>query len=131
MTIKPSATRKTPAGPHARTLPKINDKALSESTRRLQDEQRWELRLYVTGLTPNCLLAINNLRKICEQHMAGKYDIQVIDLLKDPRLSFGDQILAVPTLVRKFPMPVRRIIGDLSDTEQVLIGLDLRPGIVR
>ena len=111
------------------TLRKGRSKALPKGVRRPQDEQCWELRLYVTGLTPNCLLAINNLRKICHQHMSGRYRIQVIDLLKNPRLSFGDQILAVPTLVRNFPIPIRRIVGDLSDTEQVLIGLDLRPAI--
>jgi circadian clock protein KaiB len=87
----------------------------------------WELRLYVAGQTPNCLQAFANLKKLCEQHMAGKYRIQVIDLLKNPQLSTGDQILAIPTLVRKLPEPVRRIIGDLSNTERVLVGLDLRP----
>jgi circadian clock protein KaiB len=87
----------------------------------------WDLRLYVAGQTPNCVQAFGNLRKICEQHMAGKYRIQVIDLLKNPQLSSGDQILAIPTLVRKLPEPVRKIIGDLSNTERVLVGLDLRP----
>ena len=114
---------------HKPTLRKDNSKALPGPVRRSQDKQCWELRLYVTGLTPNCLLAINNLRRICHQYMSARYRIQVIDLLKNPRLSFGDQILAVPTLVRQFPMPIRRIVGDLSDTEQVLIGLDLRPGL--
>jgi len=88
----------------------------------------WELRLYVAGETPNCVRAFGNLKNICEQHMAGKYRIQVIDLLKNPQLSRGDQILAIPTLVRKLPEPVRKIIGDLSNTERVLVGLDLRPG---
>ena len=87
----------------------------------------WELRLYVAGQTPNCLQAFANLKNICEQHMPGKYRIQVIDLLKNPQLSTGDQILAIPTLVRKLPEPVRKIIGDLSNTERVLVGLDLRP----
>jgi circadian clock protein KaiB len=85
------------------------------------------LRLYVAGQTPNCVTAFGNLKKLCEQHMAGKYRIQVIDLLKNPQLSSGDQILAIPTLVRKLPEPVRKIIGDLSNTERVLVGLDLRP----
>lgn len=88
----------------------------------------WDLRLYVAGQTPNCLTAFDNLKQICEKHLEGKYRIQVIDLLKNPQLSRGDQILAIPTLVRKLPEPVRKIIGDLSSTERVLVGLDLRPG---
>ncbi len=91
------------------------------------DRSFWELRLYVAGQTPKCLAAFDNLKRICEEHLEGKYQIQVIDLLKNPQLSRGDQILAIPTLVRKLPEPVRKIIGDLSSTEQVLVGLDLRP----
>lgn len=87
----------------------------------------WELRLYVAGQTPKCLAAFANLKRLCEAHMAGAYRIEVIDLLKQPQLAQGDQILAIPTLVRKLPEPMRKIIGDLSDTERVLIGLDLRP----
>jgi circadian clock protein KaiB len=87
----------------------------------------WQLRLYVAGQTPNCALAFANLRKICETHLEGQYHIEVIDLLENPQLSRGDQILAVPTLVRKLPVPVRKIIGDLSNTERVLVGLDIRP----
>lgn len=83
------------------------------------------LRLYVAGVTPNCTTAFINLKKICEEHLAGKYEIEVIDLLENPKLARGDQILAIPTLVLKLPEPVRRIIGDLSNTERVLIGLDL------
>ncbi len=86
----------------------------------------WELRLYIAGKTSRALRAFQNLQRICEEHMAGKYRIEVIDLLKQPRLARGDQIVAVPTLVRKLPVPVRKIIGDLSDTERVLVGLDLR-----
>lgn len=89
----------------------------------------WELRLYVAGQTPRSLTAFANLKKICEEHLSGKYRIEVIDLLKNPQLARGDQILAVPTLVRKLPVPVRKIIGDLSNTERVLVGLDLRPQI--
>jgi circadian clock protein KaiB len=91
-------------------------------------DQLWELRLYVAGQTPRCLAAFANLKELCESHMAGKYRIEVIDLLQNPQLSQGDQILAIPTLVRRLPQPVRRIIGDLSNTERVLVGLDLRPG---
>ena len=87
----------------------------------------WELRLYVAGQTPRAVQAFANLTRICEEHMAGKYRIEVIDLLKKPQLAKGDQIVAVPTLVRKLPEPVRKIIGDLSNTEKVLVGLDLRP----
>jgi len=93
-------------------------------------EELWELRLYVAGQTPKSLAAFANLKKICEEHLAGKYTIEIIDLLKNPTLAKGDQILAIPTLVRKLPEPVRKIIGDLSNTERVLVGLDLRPGAV-
>ncbi len=87
----------------------------------------WELRLYVAGQTPRAITAFSNLRRICEEHLKGKYRIEVIDLLVNPQLARGDQILAVPTLVRKLPVPVRKIIGDLSNAERVLVGLDLRP----
>ncbi len=86
----------------------------------------WELRLYVAGRSPRSVAAFANLRKICDEHLKGQYRIEVIDLVKNPTLARGDQILAVPTLVRKLPVPVRKIIGDLSDTERVLVGLDLR-----
>jgi circadian clock protein KaiB len=92
-------------------------------------EEAWTLRLYVAGQTPKCMTAFGNLKKICEKHLAGRYRIDVIDLLKDPKLARGDQILAIPTLVRKLPEPVRKIIGDLSNTERVLVGLDLRPAL--
>jgi circadian clock protein KaiB len=87
---------------------------------------QWRLRLYVAGQTPKCLAAFANLRKLCEEHLKGQYDIEVVDLLETPALAQGDQILAVPTLVRKLPEPVRKIIGDLSNTERVLVGLDIK-----
>jgi len=87
----------------------------------------WELRLYVAGHTPKSITAFNNLKKICEEHMPGKYHIEVIDLVRNPQLAKGDQILAIPTLVRKLPPPLKKIIGDLSNTLRVLVGLDLRP----
>ncbi len=90
-------------------------------------EREWELRLYVAGETPRSVTALVNLKKICQEHLEGKYRIEVIDLLKNPRLAQGDQILALPTLVRKLPVPVRKIIGDLSNTTRVLVGLDIRP----
>jgi len=97
----------------------------SDSNRRLP--KLWQLRLYVAGQTPRSVTAFGNLKKICENHLKDRYSIEVIDLLEQPHLSKGDQILAIPTLVRKLPQPVRKIIGDLSDTERVLVGLDLRP----
>jgi circadian clock protein KaiB len=87
----------------------------------------WELRLYVAGQTPKCQAAFVNLKRLCETHLAGTYRIEVVDLLKDPQLAQGDQILAIPTLVRKLPEPVKKIIGDLSNAERVLVGLDVRP----
>jgi circadian clock protein KaiB len=89
--------------------------------------QQMELRLYIAGETAKAAAAFANLKNICEEHMAGQYKIEIIDLLKKPQLARGDQIIAVPTLVRKLPEPVRKIIGDLSNKERVLIGLDLRP----
>ena len=87
----------------------------------------WRLRLYVAGQTPKSLLAFTNLKRLCEERLQGRYTIEVIDLLKTPQLAEDDQIFAVPTLVRKLPVPIRKIIGDLSNTERVLVGLDLRP----
>jgi circadian clock protein KaiB len=91
------------------------------------DGEFWQLRLYVAGQTPKSITAFANLKRLCENHMSGKYHIEVVDLLKNPALAQGDQILAIPTLVRKLPQPIRKIIGDLSNTEKVLVGLDLRP----
>jgi len=85
------------------------------------------LRLYIAGQTPRSIAAFANLKKICEEHFAGRYRIEVIDLVQNPQLAAGDQILAVPTLVRRLPEPVRKIIGDLSNAERVLVGLDVRP----
>ncbi len=90
-------------------------------------EEFWELRLYVAGQSSKSTAAFANLKQICEEELAGKYSIEVIDLLKNPKLAKGDQILALPTLVRKLPEPVRKIIGTLSNKERVLVGLDLRP----
>jgi circadian clock protein KaiB len=91
------------------------------------DADRWELRLYVAGQTPKSLAAFANLKKFCEEHLAGRYSIEVIDLVEHPQLAAGDQIVAIPTLVRKLPEPIRKIIGDLSNTERTLVGLDLKP----
>jgi circadian clock protein KaiB len=87
----------------------------------------WELKLYVAGKTPKSVTALKNLKKYCEEHLKGKYRLEIIDLLKKPQLAEGDQIFAVPTLVRKVPVPMRKIIGDLSDEEKVLVGLNIVP----
>ncbi len=89
--------------------------------------ETWVLRLYVAGNTPRSLAAFDNLKRICEQHLSGRYKIEVIDLLENPTLARGDQILAIPTLVRRLPPPVKKIIGDFSSAEAALVGLDLRP----
>ena len=91
---------------------------------------RWEFRLYVAGRTAKSLSAIDNLKKVCEEYLVGNYTIEVIDLLVNPQRARGDQIVAIPTLVRKLPAPIRKIIGDLSNTERVLVGLQLLPNIV-
>jgi len=87
----------------------------------------WQLRLYVAGKTSRSIAALENLKNLCETHLAGRYSIEIVDLLVNPQLAAGDQILAVPTLVRKFPEPIRKIIGDLSNEERVLVGLDVQP----
>lgn len=90
------------------------------------DPNKWILRLYVAGQTQKCITAFNNLKRICDNELKGRYSIEVIDLVENPQLSREHQILAIPTLVRKLPVPVRKIIGDLSDTEKVLVGLDIK-----
>ena len=90
------------------------------------DKQVWQLRLYVAGQTPKCLTALANLKQICEEHLPGQYELEIIDLLENPRLAREEQNLAIPTLVRKLPTPLRKIIGDLSNRERVLVGLDVR-----
>ena len=99
-----------------------------EATREEHESPRAEysLRLYIAGQTPRSIVALGNLKRICEEHLHGRYEIEVVDLLTQPQLAKGDQILAIPTLVRKLPSPLRKIIGDLSNTERVLVGLDLR-----
>ncbi len=99
----------------------------ASKTPRRRSAKRWQLRLYVTGQTSKSLLAISNLKIMCESHLKGHYRITIVDLLKHPQLAKGDQILAVPTVVRKLPKPVRTIIGTLSDAEHLLVGLDIRP----
>jgi circadian clock protein KaiB len=93
----------------------------------MEEEMKYELRLYVAGKTAKSVTALQNLKKYCEEHLKGQYKIEVIDLLVQPQLAEGDQIFAIPTLVRKVPEPIRKIIGDLSDEEKVLVGLNIRP----
>jgi circadian clock protein KaiB len=92
-----------------------------------QSAEKWELRLYTAGQSPKSIAALANLKRVCEEHLAGRYSIEVVDLLKNPRLAKDHEIIAIPTLVRKLPEPLRRLVGDLSDTERTLVGLQLRP----
>lgn len=103
------------------------NQAMSAREEPPQPEGYYNLRLYVAGQTPKSITALANLKKICEEHLVGRYQIEVVDLLEHPQLAAGDQILAVPTLVRRLPEPLKRIIGNLSNMERVLVGLDLRP----
>ncbi|HZV34139.1 MAG TPA: circadian clock KaiB family protein [Verrucomicrobiae bacterium] len=112
--------------PIAKSKPKSKHKT---SPKNLDGEKdgAWKLRLYIAGQTSKSITALANLKRICEEHLRGQYDIEIIDLLKNPTLAKGDQILAIPTLVRQIPEPMRKIIGDLSNTERVLVGLDIHP----
>jgi len=107
---------------------KMTTKVQRKTSKKATGGGSMELRLYIAGQTPKSLTALSNLKRICENHLTGKYRIEVIDLMKKPQLARGDQILAIPTLVRNLPTPIRKIIGDLSNTERVLVGLNLRPG---
>lgn len=101
-------------------------KTTPEGEKQKQGRKEWMLRLYIAGKTPRAIEAFRNLQKICEEHLAGRYEIEIVDLLENPKLARGDQIVALPTLVRKLPPPMRKIIGDLSNSERVLVGLDIR-----
>lgn len=105
----------------------VSAKRKSAGRRGSPASDSWKLRLYVAGQTPRSVAAISNLEKICHEHLEGRYEVEVIDLLKNPRLARDHQILAVPTLVRQIPVPARKIIGDLSNVERVLVGLEVRP----
>ena len=94
----------------------------------LSNEKVWNLRLYVAGQTPRSIAAFANLKRLCEEHLSGQYNIEVVDLVKHPQLAADDQIVAIPTLVRKLPQPLRKIVGDLRDSERALVGLQIRPG---
>ncbi|MEI8376397.1 MAG: circadian clock KaiB family protein [Planctomycetota bacterium] len=109
----------------------IDGQDAEERDSALPEGKAWELRLYVAGQTPKSVMAFANLKKICEEHLAGQYYIEVVDLLVNPRLAREDQIVAIPTLVRKLPQPIRKLIGDLANSERVLVGLDIRPILPR
>jgi circadian clock protein KaiB len=113
--------------PRAKPAPKSTIRSTARSSKPDADEERWNLRLYVAGETPKCVQAFEHLKRICEEHLQGRYSIEVIDLLKNPTLASGDQIIAIPTLVRQLPPPVKKIIGDLTNTERVVVGLNLVP----
>jgi circadian clock protein KaiB len=115
--VNAARAAKKPVSRPSRTATPVNDNA-----------ERWNLRLYVAGQTPRSLSAVANLKRFCEAHLAGRYSIEIVDLVENPRLARGDQIVAIPTLVRKLPSPMRKIIGDLSNTDRVFVGLDLKPG---
>jgi circadian clock protein KaiB len=91
------------------------------------DPSKWELRLYIAGKTPKSVAALENLKRLCEEHLQGRYSIEVVDLIAHPHLAKGDEIVAIPTLIRKLPEPIRRVIGDLSNVERTLVGLHVRP----
>ena len=93
------------------------------------DPTKWELRLYVAGKTPKSVAALENLKRLCEEHLPGQYEIEVVDLIVHPQLAKGDEIIAIPTLIRKLPAPIRRVIGDMSNMERTLVGLQLRPAM--
>lgn len=104
------------------------DKTVVKKTRKtVPKKEMWLLRLYVAGQTPNSVRAIENIKRICEEFLKGRYDLEVVDIYQQPVLAKGDQIIAVPTLIKKLPLPLRKFIGDMSATERILVGLDLRP----
>ena len=121
--------KKTASTPGNRKSRKSASRRSGAASKRAERHKvpEWELRLYVAGNTPNSITAFSNLQRICEEHMGGRYRIEIVDLFENPQLAIGDQIIAVPTLVRRLPTPIKKIIGDLSNTDRVLVGLDLKP----
>jgi circadian clock protein KaiB len=126
-TDRNAVSRNTPNRERAQRAPLKPAETAGPSRRACRAEVTWSLRLYVAGATPKSVAAFDNLQRLCEEHLAGQYHIEVVDLLENPSLARGDQILAMPTLVRKLPRPLKKIVGDLSDREHVLVGLDLCP----
>ena len=110
-------------------MPKVSTKtglAALEKPAEKRSTERYVLRLYITGMTPRSTMALENIRKICEEHLRGRYDLEVVDVYQKPTLAEGEQIIAAPTLIKKLPLPLRRLIGDMADTKKLLVGLDLR-----
>lgn len=107
--------------------PRLKDVQEAEAALEDRAQEKYILRLYVAGMTPNSLRAIDNLKKICEEHLIGRYELEVIDLYQQPVLAIGEQIIAAPTLIKKLPLPLRKVIGDMTNVDRVLVGLDLRP----
>jgi circadian clock protein KaiB len=120
------AKAKAKTMPGTRTKTKTTSGSKSAAEAAVDGEDTWRLKLYVAGQSPKCVAAVRNLNRFCEQHLAGRYSVEVIDLLENPRLARDDQILAIPTLVRKVPQPLRKIVGDLSNRERMLVGFELR-----
>jgi circadian clock protein KaiB len=115
----------------AKAQPKLKPRSAKgklEQAQLSRAKQKYLLRLYITGTTPRSMAAVSNIRKICEEHLQGRYDLDIIDIYQQKTLAKGEQIIAAPTLIKKLPLPLRRIVGDMSDKERVLLGLDLRPG---
>jgi len=106
--------------------PRLKDVQEAEAALEDRAQEKYILRLYVAGMTPNSLRAIDNLKKICEEHLIGRYELEVIDLYQQPVLAIGEQIIAAPTLIKKLPLPLRKVIGDMTNVDRVLVGLDLR-----
>ncbi len=125
--MKSRTITKKRAGKPARGMKLNPSTQVAVTAEKASQGDKWNLRLYVAGQTPKSLAAFTNLKRMCEEHLQGRYTIEVVDLLKDPQLAQGDQILAIPTLVRKIPAPMKKIIGDLSNTERFLVGFDLKP----
>jgi len=129
MKAKPAVKSTKPKAPEAKAAPK--EKAAKKTNRPAKPKpakgpEGWNLRLYVAGQTPRSLTAFTNLKRLCEEHLPGKYNIEVVDLMKEPHRAQADQIVALPTLVRKLPEPMKRIVGDLSNIEKVVVGMDIR-----
>lgn len=122
------AAAKKPAKKASRSKTSAKPKPKAKAAIPAQDPDVWNLRLYVAGQTPRSLTAFSNLKRLCEEHLAGRYEIEVVDLVKNPHLAQNDQIVALPTLVRKLPEPIKRVIGDLSNHEKVMVGIDLELG---
>jgi circadian clock protein KaiB len=127
---KPRSKKKAVAAGESKGIRRpleVEGKSTGDSKQTSPTGPPWQLRLYVAGQSSKSMAALDNLRALCEEHMPGQYDIEIIDLLRRPQLARGDQIIAIPTLVRKLPEPMKKIIGDLSNTHRTLVGLDLRP----